>query len=235
MNTILEATNLHAGYGGLQVLNGVNLHVTQGELVALLGPNGCGKSTVLKCIAGLLRPWSGRIVFGEEDITEKPVHEITALHVVLVPQGRRVFPSLTVHENLQVGGSLLPEDKAERRTDAVYSLFPALKEKRDTPASLLSGGQQQMLALGRALMLQPKLLLLDEPSLGVAPAVVKQLFEKISDINKRGTTIVLVEQNAHLAISIASRVCLLSNGKVVVKDVSKKTSADELHKLYFGN
>jgi len=232
---MLEIKHLEAGYGHLKVLKGINLMAKKGDLVALIGPNGSGKSTTLKCVFGLLKPTNGKILFKNKNIAGKNPDEIVKLGISYVPQGRRVFQTMTVEENLEMGGFIL-EDKnlIKERIKDIYNYFPILKEKKNQKATFLSGGQQQMLSMGRALMLKPELLLLDEPSLGLDPKTMVGIFRKIKEINKQGTTIVLVEQNTHMALEIADKAYVLEGGKIALHDgidLSKKS----LKELYFGH
>ncbi len=213
---ILQVEDLYVAYGNIEALHGVSLEVNQGEIVTLIGANGAGKSTTLRAISGLNRPRSGRILFQGQDITRTPAHQIVAMGIGHVPEGRRVFADLTVRENLELGAYLVSPSQFHKNLAEVYERFPRLKEREHQRASTLSGGEQQMLALGRALMLQPKLLLLDEPSMGLAPRLVQEIFEIIAELNRRGATILLVEQNAAMALSIAHRAYVLETGRVVL-------------------
>ena len=223
---MLKLKNVNVAYGDLQVLWDVSIEVHEGEFVALLGANGAGKTTTLKTISGLLKPMSGTIEFMDWDITKTPGHEIPELGIVHVPEGRRLFPSMTVKENLEIG-SLTPEAKKRRQKTMleVFDLFPRLKERLYQEAGSLSGGEQQMLAVGRGLMALPKILMLDEPSLGLAPVVVEQVSRIAKDVNERGITVLLVEQNVPNALKYASRGYALENGHIVLAG----TSADLLH------
>lgn len=232
---MLEIKHLEAGYGHLKVLNGINLSAKQGDLVALIGPNGCGKSTTLKCIFGLLKPKSGKILFKRNSIAGKNPDEIVRLGVSYVPQGRRVFSTMSVEENLEMGGFILKKDLAKERIKEVYNFFPLLKEKRNQKATFLSGGQQQILSIGRALMLKPNLLLLDEPSLGLAPNMIIEIFRKIKEINKQGTTVILVEQNAHMALEICNRAYVLERGRIALHDGSGLGKKKLVKELYLGH
>jgi len=215
---MLKVSGIDVGYRDIQVLWDVSFEVNEGELVVLLGANGAGKTTTLNAISGLLPLKKGSIEFMGRDISKLPGHKIAALGIVHVPEGRRLFPEMTVRENLEVG-SLLPEAKAKRKETMrkVFELFPILEEKQNQPAGTLSGGQQQMLALGRGLMGLPKLMILDEPSLGLAPVLVKQIFEKIQEINREGTTVLLVEQNVMQSLRICHRAYVLENGRVILE------------------
>ncbi len=214
---MLKVNSINVGYGDVQVLWDVSFVVEQGELVALLGGNGAGKTTVLNTISGLLKPRSGSIEFMGSDITSIPGYKIADLGIAHVPEGRRLFPEMTVKENLEMG-SLRKEARLKRKEtlEWVFTLFPILKEKQNQPAGTLSGGQQQMLAIGRGLMSLPKLLMLDEPSLGLAPVLVQQVFEIVKDINKRGITVLLVEQNVMHALNMCTRAYVLENGRITL-------------------
>lgn len=234
---LLTISNLTAGYGALDVLHGVSLDVHEGEIVALLGPNGCGKTTVLKSVFGLADVRGGDVIYRERTITGSPTHSLLELGIAYVPQGRLVFPSLTVKENLEMGAFLLNHRETVRQNLAnVLDDFPQLKGKLATRADALSGGEQQMLALGRALMLTPSVLLLDEPSLGLSPKTCADVFAKLQDLNRRGVSILLIEQNVHLALSIAHRGYLLAAG--VIKFSGLATELDDpekMRRLYFGS
>ena len=233
---LLALKDVVAAYGRIEALQGISLEVRRGEIVAMLGGNGAGKSTTLKTISGLIHPRSGRIELEGKDVTTVPAHRLVRLGIGQAPEGRRIFGRLTVTENLQMG-AYTRHDKAEIAADfeRVYSLFPRLLERRGQAAGTLSGGEQQMLAIGRALMARPKLLLLDEPSMGLAPNLVEQIFEIIQDINSQGTTILLVEQNAQMALAVASRGYILQTGKIVLADSSAALLANEqVKKAYLG-
>lgn len=231
---VLEDVNVY--YGAIHALKGISLEVNQGEIVTLIGSNGAGKSTSLKTISGLLRPKSGKITFKGENLAIVAPQTIVAKGISQVPEGRRVFANMTVIENLELG-AYLRKDKAgvKQAMQHVYELFPRLLERNNQISGTLSGGEQQMLAMGRALMSQPQLLLLDEPSMGLAPILVKQIFSIIKEINASGTTILLVEQNAHMAISIANRAYVLETGKIVLSGDSKElATSEEVRKAYLG-
>lgn len=225
---LLEVRDLHTFYGSVEALKGISLQVDEGEIVALVGSNGAGKTTTLRTISGLERARSGAVRFAGRDITRAPAHEIVALGLGHVPEGRRVFSGLTVEENLNLGGYLLRRQPSllKQRRDEVYEIFPRLRERRHQLAGTLSGGEQQMLAIGRALMMQPKLLALDEPSMGLAPLLVKTIFEIIQDIRRRGTAVLLVEQNARQALRIADRGYVLETGRIVLSDDAARLAAD---------
>jgi branched-chain amino acid transport system ATP-binding protein len=212
---MLELNDVHARYGAITALRGVSINVIQGELVALLGVNGAGKSTTLGCIAGVLRPWQGGIAFEGGSIVGKSPEQIARLGISLVPEGRDIFPSLTVEENLRLGAFTRSERTEYRRNlDEVYDLFPVLKERLQQPGGTLSGGEQQQLAIARGLMSSPRLLMLDEPSLGLAPALVDQIFELIARLHQRGVTILLVEQNVDRSLDIVDRAYLMNTGLI---------------------
>ena len=215
---MLNVQNLHVYYGAIHALKGLNFHLEQGEIVTLIGANGAGKSTTLNALSGLLTAREGKLEFEGEDITRTPAQDIVRRGVIQVPEGRKIFATLTVMENLEVGAYLHP-DKAqiEKDVESVFKRFPRLKERRTQLGGTLSGGEQQMLAIARGLMSHPKLLLLDEPSMGLAPILVEQIFEIIRDINDQGTSILLVEQNAQMALSIADRAYVLETGQVVLE------------------
>lgn len=214
---ILELNNINTYYGGIQALKGINLEVNQGEIVTLIGSNGAGKSTTLKSISGLAKVKSGSIKFKQQDITNKPAHETTLLGMAHVPEGRRIFSNLTIKENLLMGAfSVKKKNLIEERMDLVFTYFPILKERLNQKGGTMSGGEQQMLAIGRALMMQPELLMLDEPSMGLAPIIVEKIFTIINQLNKDGMTILLVEQNAYQALSIANRGYVIQNGQMVL-------------------
>jgi branched-chain amino acid transport system ATP-binding protein len=236
MTTLLELHDVHAYYGNIHALQGVSLTVDEGEIVTLIGANGAGKSTTLKTISGLLRPRVGTITFAGERIDGHRPDAIVQLGICQSPEGRRVFPRMTVQENLEMGAfqrTKGPELTADY--ERVFGLFPRLKERRTQLAGTLSGGEQQMLAIGRALMAHPRLLLLDEPSMGLAPILVEQIFDIVRDINKEGTTVLLVEQNALMALGLASRGYILQTGEIVLADVSSKLAQNpEVRKAYLG-
>ena len=217
MSALLEVRDLELAYGQVAVCRDISLQLEQGEIVALIGANGAGKSTTLRAIAGVLPPRAGTIVLSGQDVTTMPSYERSKLGIALVPEGRRVFPFLTVRENLELGGFNVRNDAAKirQRLDGVFAMFPRLSERSSQNAGTLSGGEQQMLALGRAMMSEPRLLCLDEPSLGLAPIVVQDIFQKIRAINASGTSVLLVEQNARYAFETASRGYVLQTGSVI--------------------
>jgi len=233
---MLEARNLHVGYGKIKSLHGLSLRIETGEVVALIGANGSGKSTFLKTVSGLLKPVEGSIYFENQRIDGLPGHSITQLGVVLIPEGRRIFPLLTVEENLMMG-AFFRRNQKEIATDKtrVLDLFPILKSRLRQLGGTLSGGEQQMLAMARALMSRPKLLMLDEPSMGLAPVVVDKVFRTIQDINKQGVTILLVEQNARAALSLAQRGYVLETGTLIMEDRTKNLlNNDKVKQCYLG-
>ena len=220
---MLQVENIQVYYGAINALRGLSFHLEEGEIVALIGANGAGKSSTLKTISGLLRPRVGEIQFQGEDITHTPPAEIVRKGIIQVPEGRRIFPKMTVWENLEIGAyTIADKEQTARDYEDVFSRFPRLKERRNQLGGTLSGGEQQMLAIARGLMAHPKLLLLDEPSMGLAPLLVEQIFEIIQDINSQGTSILLVEQNAQMALSIADRGYVLETGAVTIEDVALK-------------
>jgi branched-chain amino acid transport system ATP-binding protein len=230
----VEALDVY--YGAVHALKGVSLRVEAGEIVTLIGANGAGKTTLLRTISGLVPARSGRIVFEGKDICKTPAHEIVALGVSQSPEGRMVFANLSVEDNLELGAYRRKDRAAIREDrDRVFQLFPRLLERRKQLSGTLSGGEQQMLAIGRALMSRPRVLLLDEPSLGIAPLLVRDIFKNIVEINRRGTTVLLVEQNAHMALSIAQRGYVLETGRVVLEDAAANLAAnDEVRAAYLG-
>jgi branched-chain amino acid transport system ATP-binding protein len=226
--TVLQVEDIHTFYGAIQALKGISLEVHEGEIVTLIGSNGAGKSTTLRSISGIVPPKTGRIIFQGRDITGVPGHEVAAMGIAQSPEGRRVFPRMTVLENLQMGAFTRRDVTAIRSDiDRVYELFPRLKEREKQKAGTMSGGEQQMLAIGRAMMAQPSLLLLDEPSLGLAPVIVDRIYEIIREINQQGVTILLVEQNANYALDVSSRGYVLETGKVALTDNSDALRNDE--------
>jgi branched-chain amino acid transport system ATP-binding protein len=232
---ILELEEVDASYGPVHVLRGVSLHVDQGEIVTLIGANGAGKSTLLMTLFGEPKPSRGRISFKGKDLTRVPTHEIAKLGISQSPEGRRIFPAMTVEENLLMGTTPIGPRHAEEDLERSYRMFPRLKERRSQRAGTLSGGEQQMLAIARALMSRPSLLLLDEPSLGLAPLVVKQIFETLTEIAATGTTIFLVEQNANHALRLADRGYVLVNGEIRLSGTGEQLLADpEVRKAYLG-
>ena len=233
---LLEVRDLVVHYGAVQALKGVSVHAEAGEIVTLIGANGAGKTTLLRTLSGLLPVRSGEILFEGKSLVRVPAHEIVALGIAQSPEGRMVFANLSVEDNLELG-AYRRKDRAAIRSDrdAVYLQFPRLLERRRQSAGTLSGGEQQMLAIGRALMARPRLLLLDEPSLGLAPLLVREIFRTIREINQRGVTVLLVEQNAHMALSIAQRGYVLETGRVTIADAASRLLQNEdVKKAYLG-
>lgn len=225
---ILEVNNLEAYYGGIQALKGINLTVGEGEIVTLIGSNGAGKSSTLKAISGLVKVKNGSVSFQGKDITNKPAHETTLLGVAHVPEGRKIFSGLTVKENLLMGAfSVKKKSIIQERMEIVFDHFPKLKERFEQKGGTMSGGEQQMLAIGRALMMNPKLLMLDEPSMGLAPIIVEQIFEIIKQLNREGITVLLVEQNAYQALNVAHRGYVIQNGSIVLSGKGSELIANE--------
>jgi branched-chain amino acid transport system ATP-binding protein len=235
-SVILSVDDVHSYYGHIHALQGISLEVRKGEIVTLLGGNGAGKSTTLRTINGLMHPRSGRVWLEGRDISAVPAHELVRRGIGQAPEGRRIFSRMSTLENLQMGAySRRDKIEIEADYDRVFGLFPRLKERRSQIAGTLSGGEQQMVAIGRALMGRPKLLLLDEPSMGLAPVLVEQIFSIIRDINGQGTTILLVEQNAQMALQVAGRGYILQTGKIILADTSAALAANEqVKKAYLG-
>ena len=234
---MLKVVNLSAGYGKLSVIRSVALRVQANEVVALIGGNGAGKSTLLRSIAGLVRPSEGRVLLRDQNIAGKPAEAIARTGLVLVPEGRALFPGMTIYENLLVGANARPASRSEieSRLDSVYDLFPELKKRSKSRAGELSGGQQQMLALGRALMSAPDILLLDEPSTGLAPVLVAELFDKIYALKQAGMTLLIAEQNVHKALDVADRGYVIENGRIVLEDTGEALkSSERVRKAYLG-
>ena len=236
MGKILELTNVHSYYGHIHALKGVSLYVDEGEIVTLIGANGAGKSTTLRTISGLLHPKQGTVRLGDKDITHMEPHTIVGRGVGHVPEGRGIFPKLTVRENLEMGAYTVDDQaKNGERMEQIFILFPRLKERIDQYGGTLSGGEQQMLAIGRGLMLHPRILMLDEPSMGLAPVLVELIFDTIKKLNEDGTTILLVEQNALMALSIAHRGYVLQTGEIALTNTAEKLKKDEMvQKSYLG-
>lgn len=233
---LLEITDLHTYYGNIHALKGISLTVEQGEIVTLIGANGAGKSTTLKTISGLLKPHKGTVRLAGENLTASKPHDIVRKGLCQVPEGRRIFTQLSVRENLEVGAFIHTDQKGiAEGLEQVFALFPRLKERESQAGGTLSGGEQQMLAIGRALMSRPKILLLDEPSMGLAPVLVDQIFDIIQQLHEAGTTILLVEQNATRALAVADRGYVLATGQVVMQDTAAKLQQnDEVRKAYLG-
>ena len=231
---MLKLKNIHTFYGPIEALKGVDIEIRQGEIVCIIGNNGAGKSTTLMTISGILKPRSGTIDFAEERITGVPPYRIVRMGISQVPEGRRIFPKLTVKENLEMGAFPIRGDK-KASLEFVYNLFPVLKDRHMQLGGTLSGGEQQMLAIGRALMSRPKLLLLDEPSLGLAPIIASKIFKTIREINREGVTVLLVEQNARAAMKLSGRGYVLENGRVALQGASEDLLSDEqVRKAYLG-
>lgn len=235
-NQLLELEDVSVRYGNVEAVRGITLEVNGGEIVALIGANGAGKTTTLKTISGLLPATSGTIRFRGEDIVGTPAHKIVDMGISHAPEGRRIFPGMTVEENLAMGAYARKDrDQLDQEYERVYALFPVLRERRRQPGGTLSGGEQQMLAIGRALMARPQVLLLDEPSMGLAPTLVQQIFSIIKEINEQGTTILLVEQNAMQALRLAHRGYVLEVGTIVLADrVDALAANDQVRKAYLG-
>jgi branched-chain amino acid transport system ATP-binding protein len=233
---LLEVNDIHTYYGNIHALKGISLTVEEGEIVTLIGANGAGKTTTLRSISGLLKPRQGTIHLEGEDLANFKAHEVVYKRVAMVPEGRGIFSRLTVAENLDMGAFSRTDNAGiSRDLERVFTLFPRLKERRTQVAGTLSGGEQQMLATGRALMADPRLLLMDEPSMGLAPVLVESIFETIQEINKEGTTILLVEQNAQMALSVAGRGYVLQTGEIVLSDNARNLSKNEMvQKAYLG-
>jgi len=235
---MLSLENIYVNYGSIQVLHGINIEVNEGEIVTIIGANGAGKSTTLKAIAGLVtKTRNSSIKFMGEDITDLPPEKIVSKGISLAPEGRRIFPDLTVLENLEMGAYLRAKDKEGVRKDleSIFEMFPILEQRRNQSGKTLSGGEQQMLAIARALMANPKLLMLDEPSTGLAPLIIKDIFGIIKQVNEKGTTVLLVEQNSKIALGIADRGYVLKNGVVVLQDTCENLMKnEEIKKAYLG-
>ncbi|MDO8484261.1 MAG: ABC transporter ATP-binding protein [Candidatus Limnocylindrales bacterium] len=233
---VLSINDINTYYGSIHALRGISLEVRQGEIVALIGGNGAGQSTTLNSISGLVRPRSGKILLNGEDLSRFQAHEIMAKGVVQVPEGRRIFARLTVNENLKMGAFVVSDKAAvAERTEQAFEMFPRLKQRQNQVAGTLSGGEQQMLAMSRALMSDPKVLLMDEPSMGLAPVLVDQIFDTIRQLHERGTTILLVEQNARKALEIADRGYVIETGQIVLADRAENLRDNEMvQKAYLG-
>ena len=233
---MLEVKDINVYYGAIHAIKGISLSVEEGEIVTLIGANGAGKSTTLRTISGLLKPKTGEVNFLGKNIAGVPAHKIVREGISQVPEGRRIFAEMTVQENLELG-AFTRSDKEEIQNDfkMVFGRFPRLEERRLQLAGTLSGGEQQMLAMGRALMSRPKLLLLDEPSMGLAPLLIREIFNIIADINKTGTTVLLVEQNANMALSIANRAYVLETGRITISgDARELAASEDIRKAYLG-
>lgn len=233
---MLKIDDINVYYGAIHALKGISVEVNEGQIVTLIGANGAGKSTILRTTSGLLKPKTGQITFEGKSIAGLPAHQIVTLGISQVPEGRRVFANMTVLENLELGAYIRSDKKGiQEDMENVFTKFPRLLERRTQLAGTLSGGEQQMLAMGRALMSRPRLLLLDEPSMGLAPLLVKEIFSIIKEINASGTTILLVEQNAHMALSIANKAYVLETGRIILSGDAKELAAsEEVRKAYLG-
>lgn len=236
MAAMLEIKDLHVYYGAIHAIKGISLTVNEGEIVTLIGANGAGKSTTLRTISGLLAPRGGSVSFLGKDISGAPAQDIVRAGISQVPEGRRIFANMTVMENLELGAYIRSDKEGIARDyEMVFGRFPRLRERREQAAGTLSGGEQQMLAMGRALMSRPKLLLLDEPSMGLAPLLIREIFHIIVDINKAGTTVLLVEQNANMALSIASRAYVLETGRITLSgDARELAQSEAVRRAYLG-
>lgn len=235
MGTILKVDDINVYYGSIHAIKGISFEVEEGEVVTLIGANGAGKSTTLNTISGLLRSKTGSITFMGQSLAKVPSHKIVERGLALVPEGRRIFLQMTVQENLEMGAFTQKGGETQQDLEKIYALFPRLKERLKQMAGTLSGGEQQMLAMGRALMSHPKLLMLDEPSMGLAPLLVEQIFDIIKELHRAGTTILLVEQNAQMALSVADRGYVLETGRVTLTGPGQELLADEaVKKAYLG-
>ena len=235
MGSVLTVKNINVYYGAIHAIKGISFDVNRGEIVTLIGANGAGKSTTLHTISGLMRSKTGDIEFLESSISRTPAHKIVSKGISHVPEGRRIFQGMTVEENLQMGAFVTKPDRIAHNLEYVYEQFPRLKERTRQIAGTLSGGEQQMLAMGRALMSDPRLLMLDEPSMGLAPILVDQIFEIIQNLNKAGTTILLVEQNAQMALSVADRAYVIETGRITLSGTGEELAkSDEVRKAYLG-
>ena len=235
MGSVLTVKDINVYYGAIHAIKGISFDVNKGEIVTLIGANGAGKSTTLHTISGLLRSKTGDIEFLDSSIARTPAHKIVSKGISHVPEGRRIFQGMTVEENLQMGAFVTKPDRIANNLEYVYEQFPRLKERTRQIAGTLSGGEQQMLAMGRALMSDPRLLMLDEPSMGLAPILVDQIFEIIENLNKAGTTILLVEQNAQMALSVADRAYVIETGRISLSGTGEELAkSDEVRKAYLG-
>jgi branched-chain amino acid transport system ATP-binding protein len=233
--TLLEVEDIHTHYGGIEALRGISLTVEDGEVVTIIGSNGAGKSTTLRSISGLTPASSGKVVFDGDEITRRPAHEIVACGIALAPEGRHCFARMTVRENLELGAYRRRDGDIDEDRERVYELFPRLKERERQKAGTMSGGEQQMLAIGRALMARPKLLMLDEPSMGIAPILVQRIYETIAEINRQGVAILLVEQNANYALDVSKRGYVLETGEVALANDSAALRDDPaVQRAYLG-
>ena len=235
MGTILKVDNINVYYGAIHAIKGISFEVNEGEIVTLIGANGAGKSTTLQTVSGLLRSRTGSIEFNGENISHVPAHKLVYKGLAQVPEGRRIFLQMSVEENLEMGAFTQKNAGIDADLESVYEQFPRLRERKKQIAGTLSGGEQQMLAMGRALMSHPKLLMLDEPSMGLAPILDEQIFDIIRQLHKNGTTILLVEQNAQMALSVADRAYVLETGKITLSGTGKELAeSDEVRKAYLG-
>ena len=232
---MLKVDNINVYYGAIHAIKNVSFQVNEGEIVTLIGANGAGKSTILKTISGLLHTKTGSVSFQDHNLKSAPPHKIVEMGIAHVPEGRRVFSRMSVEENLEMGAFTQPNDSVNAAIEHVYERFPRLKERRKQVAGTLSGGEQQMLAMGRAMMSEPKLLMLDEPSMGLAPILVEQIFDIIRELHKSGATILLVEQNAQMALQVANRAYVLETGKITLAGSGKELlESDSIKKAYLG-
>ncbi|NSW53591.1 MAG: ABC transporter ATP-binding protein [Anaerolineae bacterium] len=233
---MLEVKDLHVYYGAIHALKGISFHLNEGEIVALIGTNGAGKSTTLNSVSGLLTPQPGQLFFGGKEITNTPPQDVVKMGIVQVPEGRKIFARMTVRENLEMGAYVFNDrDHIEADVQHAFEMFPRLRERQKQLGGTLSGGEQQMLAMARALMTRPRLLLMDEPSMGLAPILVEQVFEIIQEINSKGTTVLLVEQNAQMALSIADRAYVLETGKIVLEGTGQELLTNpQVKEAYLG-
>ena len=233
---MLKVDNIHVSYGSIEAIKGLSFEVNQGEIVTLIGANGAGKTTTLQTLSGILKPTKGKVTYKGHDLLKMPAHKILPMGVAHVPEGRRIFQQMSVMENLEMGAYIFSKSsEMDEDLERVFTSFPRLKERRRQTAGTLSGGEQQMLAMGRALMSRPELLLMDEPSMGLAPILVDEIFKIIERINKQGTTILLVEQNANRALHVANRGYVLETGKIVLNGSAKELLAsDEVREAYLG-
>ena len=233
--TVLDLDAIHVFYGQVHALKGVSLHIDRGEIVTLIGANGAGKSTTLSAISGLVRPRTGKIVYEGRDLSNVPAYDVVKLGLSQAPEGRKIFPRMSVKENLEMGAFSRTKQDLKADFERVYDLFPVLSERKSQPGGTLSGGEQQMLAMGRALMARPKLLMLDEPSMGLAPMLVEKIFDIIKEINAQGTTILLVEQNANVALEVSNRGYVIETGRVVLADTASELLRNpQVQEAYLG-
>ena len=234
--SLLKIDNIHVYYGAIHAIKGISFEVQEHEIVTLIGSNGAGKSTTLNTIAGLLKPRSGSVTFDGKNLSSMPTSKVVSQGIALCPEGRRIFQQMTVRENLEMGGFTRPDKELEGSIDEMFQRFPRLKEREKQIAGTLSGGEQQMLAMARALMSKPRLLMLDEPSMGLAPILVEQIFEIIKELHQSGTTILLVEQNAQMALSVADRAYVLETGKLTMEGAADELlHSDAVKKAYLGS